>query len=30
MDIEGILAIIEAFFNALKGVLGALGIKIGE
>ncbi len=30
MDIEGILAIIEAFFHALKGVLGALGIKIGE
>lgn len=30
MDIEGILAIIRAFFEALKGVLGALGVKVGE
>ena len=30
MDIQGILAIIRAFFDALKGVLEALGIKVGE
>ena len=29
MDIEGILAIIRAFFDALKGILETLGIKVG-